>query len=141
MFRSLILLSAMCVLLLIGYIAMGKGNFTKSHEAVSVSKKEPTSEVTEEPEHKTEIDSALESSKDAAKTIIKDASTSLKEMITPQKERGPKDINVETDDIENTLSYAQKENDAHPQVYADKDRWAVLSETQEVLSNVGEILK
>jgi len=137
MFRLLILFSAICILLLMGFIVMEKSNFIESQGITDIDKKEALPDIEEEIKD-TEKSNTFKKSKEIVKSIFEDAKSTIKDAVNPaQEDESEEDINEETENIEAPIfkTPAEKSRDE------ESNQWAVLDETQKILTDVGEMLK
>ncbi len=156
MFRSLILFSAVSILLLVGYITMEKGSVTKFKEVMDIEKTfSDIKEEIEEKEDKQKTRIGLEKSKDIVESILKDAKSTIKEAINPAHEEridnakdevekieeAEEDINVEKEVVEAPVFQVSVEKNSDKYVDNKSRQWELLEDTQEVLADVGKILK
>lgn len=132
MFRSLILLSSICILLLFGYLTMEKASQTKIKEAVNDIKTTASDEIKKNIEDTPVIGEAFEKTKDITNSVLEKTNSSFEETGKPAYEDITEDLKVETEVVKDPVIHTKDVN---------TDKWAVLSDTHEVLSNVGEMLK
>ena len=142
MLRILIIVSALCVLLLIGYITMGnKSSVVKEKaESAGIDNSKPMENIKEPLDASSKIDAAVEKSKDVIASVSEEAKTKLETVksqpVTGKTTQEPlKDSDIETA-FEPTKG---KKTEKAPEDKSKKN-WGLLEEAQQVLIDAGEIL-
>lgn len=130
MLRTLIIVSALCVLLLLGYMTMGKGTVAKKAETASIDNSAPMENIKEPSDVSSKIDAVVEKSKDVIASISEEAKTKLETVEAPDK-NSDSEIAFEPMKGKNTVKTSDDKSGKN---------WAVLEETQQVLIDTGEIL-
>ena len=183
MLRFLVLISALCVIMLVGYVAMDRGSVTRDSvteatRTVGPSRKKLTGDIVEATNPRSKVDAALARSKDIVKSILNGAKVKTQEMTGQTREETPTDEGSVKMKIakrpeftgsadtamagrEKTLQQDdpqglqiinegdlqidnEKETDGRSKDRGSEDiarRWVVLEETQQILSDTGEILQ
>lgn len=140
MFRILIITVALCVLLLLAYVTMHKGNASQIAEPQTTEKKvipeERDKSVPEEPKF-----DAAPDKPDDVKPQIADAKSETNETLNQLRYETNIDSERKTD-IDKPVSTEEK---GTKKVFSDKndrsEKWVTLEETQKVLTEAGEMLE
>lgn len=140
MIRGLIIISALCVLLLVGYMTMSKGNVVKKAETVGIADSALMENIKEPLDVSSKIDAAVEKSKDVIASISEEAKTKL-ETVKAQPVTGKTNEEpIKDSDVETAFEPVKGKNAGKTADDRSGKNWGVLEETQQVLIDTGEIL-
>lgn len=183
MLRFLVLISALCVIMLVGYIAMDRDSdtmdsVTASTRRVEPSRKKLSGDIAEATKSRAKVDAVFARSKGIVKSIVNGAKAKIQKMTGQTRKEtaidegsvkmkiakkpeftgsadpvmagrektlqqdGPQGLQIINEgdlQIDN-----EKETDGRSKDRDSEDiarKWVVLEETQQILSDTGEILK
>lgn len=140
MIRVLIIASALCALLLVGYMTMGKGNVVKKAETAVTTDSAPMENIKEPLDVSSKIDAAVEKPKDVIASISEEAKTKL-ETVKAQPVTGKTNEEPSKDsDVQTPFEPVKSKNSGKALDDKSGKNWGVLEETQQVLIDTGEIL-
>ena len=141
MLRILIIVTALCVLLLIGYATMGKNSVVKEKaETAGFDNSKPMEDIKDATDIGSKIDAAVEKSKDVIASVSEEAKTKL-EAVKVKPETVKPVENLEKDpDIETDFKPSKGKNIEKTPDDKSKTNWGMLEDAQQVLTDIGNIL-
>ena len=142
MLRILIIVSALCVLLLIGYITMSnKSSVVKEKaESAGIDNSKPMENIKGTSDISSKIDAAVEKSKDVISSVSEEAKTKLQAVKAQPETVKPVENSGKDSDIETDFKPSKGKNTEKAPDDKSKKNWGLLEEAQQVLIDAGEIL-
>jgi len=142
--RILIIVSALCVLLLIGYATMGKRDALKERPDVGFDNSKLLEDAKGVPDEGSKIDTAVEKTvdkaKDAVAAISEEAKTKIETLKPKPEPSKPVENIAKNQEIELDLKPLKSKNMEKPADDKGKVNWGTLEEAQQVLIDAGNIL-
>lgn len=141
MLRILIIASALCVLLLVGYTTMGKNNVTKEKaETAGIDNSKPMENIKGALDIGSKIDAAVEKSKDVIASVSEEAKTKLETVKAQPETVKPAENSGKDSDIEADFKPSKGQNTEKASDDKSKKNWGMLEDAQQVLTDIGNIL-
>lgn len=144
MLRIVTILSALCLLLLAGYVTMNKGKMAENKEAVSVTNTASTDKSNENLNEELKTANAAEKSILPVKEVVENTRKELDEIPNPFQETksGERDAKPEETFLPEVNSPKMTDNNERENKSNNtSEKWATLEETQQVLDDTDKMLE